>query len=320
MAKKKMVPCERFLRFKYVHPGNGTETSVFIDIARELSKLNRRFYRQGKVYQIANISVTSRNTTGGYISCISAGDTWVTRSAWTRGKNMYEAMNKQVLDMPGSSKRKGRYHDYKVYLLNEHRTGTQLQVVDSANTTVKAGEWKYSRFSTPDGTTTNDLFWTGLYGAHVGASPNREYVGLIQSYGESRPTVNKEEPQMDTDGSDDPLLNLFDSGSHIDETAELLEIDYDEPPYGYMNGSDEGTIGDYYPGAASNCAKPLVRRLASFGQAGGSNAPTIMLPGFTAIAGLVEFELSSDNTEPDEIDIIVELAPGNYKGVAAFDI
>jgi hypothetical protein len=72
----------RYLRYQLVNSANsGTETSHYIDLAKDLSAINRRLYRQGKVYQIANISITSRNTTGGLVSFSTAGDTWVTRAA-----------------------------------------------------------------------------------------------------------------------------------------------------------------------------------------------------------------------------------------------
>lgn len=323
-SNSKHTPCERFLRFQYTHPGSAAgEESVYIDIAKELSKVNRRLYRQGMVYRVANISITSRDSTNALVSFGTAPDTWVTRAAWNRGLNLYNKMNDQVLDQPGSGNRKGRYHDYKVYLSDDMRqkgVGGVLKAIDNGNQQYKDGEWTYSRWSTPDGTPTHDLFWTGILGAHNGSAGSRAYVGLIQSYGESRASVHKESPIFDTDGDDDPLINIFDAGTHVDELADVVANDSDEPPYGVMNGSDEATIGDYYPGAGSNGSKPVVRRLAAVGQQGSSSAPTVMLPGFDTICGLIELEVQTDNPTPDAFDITIELAPGNYKGVAAFDI
>ena len=320
MAKKNFTPCERFLRFQYDHPGGGAEDSVYIDLARELSKVNRRFYRQGKVYRVANVSITSRDTTNGLVSFSTAPDTWVTRNSWKRGKDMYDAMNKLVLDAPGSSARKGKYHDFKVYLSDDHRTDIMLRARDNGNNQVQSGEWIYSEFRTPDGDPGSRMFTTHLLGDHVGSTGNETAVGLVQSYGEARATVHKETPLVDTEGSDDPLLNLFDDGTQVDEIAADLENDADAPPYALMSGSNEATVGEYYPGAASNMPKPIVKRLASIGQSGGSNAPTVMLPGFDAMCGLIEIEIQSAKVGIDQFDIIIELAPGSYKGVAAFDI
>ena len=38
---------------------------------------------------------------------------------------------------------------------------------------------------------------------------------------------------MDDEGDDDPLLNLFDSGTQVDEVAQNLDSYGDMPPYGY---------------------------------------------------------------------------------------
>lgn len=321
VAKKKgkgFTPANRFLRYQLTTSSNpNTENSHFIDIGRSLSALNRRLYRQGKVYQIASISVTSRNTVDGLISFSTAPDTWVTRGAWHRGFKMHQEMQKLVTDLPGSTARKGRYNDFKVYLSNDHRTASVTRPVDNGNNLVGSGEWIYSEFHTPDGVGNNsDIFVTHLLGDHDGSAGSRISVGLIKSYGEARATVNTNTPNVDSDGSDDPFLNLFDAGTQVDEVANDLLTDGDAPPYAIGSGS---TTGDVYPGANSNVPKPMVNRLAGIGAQGGTSAPTLMLPGFTAFAGLIEVEMQSAAPN-DTFDILIELAPGSYKGVAAFDI
>lgn len=323
MARKKkaFTPANRMLRYQITNSGTpGVETSHYIDLAKDLSAINRRLYRQGKVYQVANISITSRNTADGLVSFSTVGDTWVSRAAWKRGFEMYNKMNKQVLDMPGSSKRKGRYHDFKVYLSDDHRTSANLpRPRDNGNNQAGSGEWIYSDFQTPDGTPDVDDFKVHMLGGHNGPAGARNSVGLILSYGESRPSIQIQDPLMDEGGSDDPLLNLFDAGTHVDEVAADLENDNDSAPYKVALSSNPDNVGEFYPGSSDNLPKPMVQRLAGIGQQGGSSAPTVMLPGFTAICGLIELEVQS-NIASDQFDVIIELAPGNYKGVAAFDI
>jgi hypothetical protein len=326
MARKKkaFTPANRYLRYQITVPPGGTERSFYLDIARDLSAINRRLYRQGKVYQIANISVTSRDTSNGLVSFSTAPDTWVTRAAWNRGFKMYNEMNKQVLGLPGSNARKGRYHDFKVYLSNDHRVADPLLQLprprDNGNNMAGSGEWIYSTYQSPDGTTSNDEFNVHLLGDHVGAAGSRDSISLVYSYGESRPSVQVQEPLMDEDGSDDPLLNLFDTGTHVDEIASDLENDNDSAPYKVSLSSNPDNVGEFYPGSQGNLPKPMVCRLAAIGQPGGSSAPTIMLPGFTAIAGLIEIEAQSSEDSDDVFDVLIEIAPGGYKGVAAFDI
>lgn len=318
--KATFTPANRFLRYKIQNSATpNTETSHYIDIAKDLSACNRRLYRQGRVYQIASISVTSTNTPNGYCSFITAPDTWVTRAAWNRGFEMFKEMNKRVLDMPGSMSRKGRWHDFKVYLDDSHRSYAGLRARDSGNNQAGSGEWVYSTYQSPDGTATNDDFTAHLLGDHSGSGGAWNSISLIKSYGEARASVQSDEPLVDSDGSADPLLNLFDDGTVQDDIANDLANDGDQPPYKVLQGGSVATIGEHYPGSSSNLPKGMVNRLATVGTQGGVAAPTVMLPGFTAIAGLLEVEVSSGLAN-DEFDVIIELAPGNYKGVAAFDI
>lgn len=329
VAKKKksgFTPASRFLRYQITTSSNpNTETSHYIDIAKSLSMVNRRLYRQGKVYQIANISVTSRNTVDGLVSFSTAPDTWVTRAAWHRGFEIWNKMQNKVLDLPGQKSRKGRYNDFKVYLSEDMRatftTNSHPRPMDNGNQLAVAGDWFYSEYQSPDGTTGSDEMKIHLLGGHTaGAGGGDTYtsVGLIKSYGEARATINKDNPLVDSDGDDDPLLNLFDDGTQVDEIAEDLMAFGDSPPYALTDGNNN-SIGDLYPGSDDNMSKPVVNRLAGIGQQGAGIAPTVMLPGFTAICGLVEVELQS--AAPDDvIDITIEIAPGSYKGVAGFDI
>lgn len=334
--KKTHVPAERFIRVRATHPGGADETSHYIDIAKELSKVNRRLYRQGMVYRIANISITSRNTVDGLVTFSTAPDTWVTRNAWQRGFQMWNEMNNKVLDMPGASNRKSQWHDYKVHLTDAGRQATKLAAVDNENVEYLEGEWVYSRYESPDGTTTNDNFQVHLLGDHVISGSQYTSVGLIKSYGEARGTVQDNVPSLDPDGDDDPLLNLFDYGSEIDEIAANLDNYGDLPPYGYdINSTNQG---ERYPGSSANGSNPICRRVVAIGTADigttagtpftnkGVAAPTVMVPGFDAVCGLIEIETQSltrdglFTPEDDVIDILIELAPGNYKGVAAFDV
>ena len=319
--KSGFTPANRFLRYQVTSSTTpGAETSHYFDLARDLSAVNRRLYRQGKVYQIANVSITSRNTVNGLASFSTAADTWVTRAAWNRGFLMHDEMNRKVLDMPGSMTRKGRWNDYKVYLSDDHRTSANLpRPRDNGNNLAGTGEWVYSTYQSPDGSPTADEFTSHIHGDHSGSAGSWNSISLIKSYGEARASVQVDTPLVDSEGSDDPLLNLFDYGTEIDEIAHDLGNDGDNPPYKVNQGGSNATIGEHYPGSESNLPKPMVNRLVGIGMQGGTSAPTVMVPGFTAIAGLIELELQSDAPN-DTFDILIEIAPGGYKGVAAFDI
>ena len=137
-----------------------------------------------------------------------------------------------------------------------------------------------------------------MLGPHVGAAGARTSIGLILSYGESRATVQTIDPNVPTAASADPLVNLFDYGTTIDDVIDNLEDENDRPPYSMIA----------YPGGSSNLPKPLVVQMTTLvdGRA--------TMGSFSALMGHLEIELKSGLPE-DLISILVEIAPGNYRGI-----
>ena len=299
--KKSKTPALRYLRYEMTMSSNAsTEVSAFIDIARDLSRVNRRLYRQGRDYHVKKISIVSSDTPNGgnRVSFSTVHDTWVTRQAWKRGFETYKLMQKEATKQI-SGDVKGTWDDFKVYLSPDHRTGTKLDPKDNGGNNWDAGEWQYTELVTPDGTTSADNFELTLIGDHDGSAGSRTSVGLIRSYGESRATVQGTDPNVPGNASDDPLVNVFDYGTAIDEVIDLMEAQGDAPPYELNN----------YPGGAGNGQKPSVVQDTAIvdGRA--------VVGGFNAVCGLIEVEAKTALPN-DVISILVELAPGNYRGVA----
>ena len=140
-----------------------------------------------------------------------------------------------------------------------------------------------------------------MLGDHSGSAGAWNSVGLIKSYEASRPTVqDSNSPNVPTAASDDPLVNVFDYGTGIDEVIDLMETEADAPPYD----------ADDYPGSDGNMPKPIVV------QDGTLQDGRCVLGGFSAMAGLLELETKSP-IENDVFSVLVELAPGNYRGISA---
>ena len=136
----------------------------------------------------------------------------------------------------------------------------------------------------------------------MGAAGGRNSVGLIKSYGESRATVNPQDPNVPGDASSDPLVNVFDYGTTIDDVIDDLEFYNDNPPYDI----------DGYPGDDSNAPKPIVKQDTTLvdGRA--------IMGSFSALCGLLEIE-SKSPVASDVYSVLVELAPGKYRGIHAGD-
>lgn len=301
-AKKKKTPATRFLRYEVANSGSpGTETSHYLDLAKDLSRINRRLYRQGRDYHVKRITVVSSNTPNGgnRVSFATVPDTWVSREAWKRGFKTWTKMNKEsTMGISGSVA--GTWSDFKVYLSDDMRTGNVVGIKDNGGNFYASGEWVYSQLVSPDGTTSADEFNLHMLGAHVGSAGAWTSVGLVESYGDARATVQFTDPSVPAAASDDPLVNVFDDGTQDDEVIDNLEEQNDTPPYNH----------GLYPGGDGNGPKPNVVQdtVLVDGRA--------VVGGFNALCGLVEVEVTS--TVPNDVfSILVELAPGNYRGIAA---
>jgi len=300
---KKSTPATRVLRYEVTNSGTpGNETSHFLDIAAGLSIVNRRLYRQGRDYHIKRITVVSSNTPNGEnrVSFGTTGTSWVSQMAWRRGFKTWQKMNDDAQKQTAGDIA-GTWSDFKVYLTNEMRGSTIELPLDNGGNAFLAGDnWDYSELVTPDDVTTGDAFFLHMLGDHNGGPGLRQSVGLVKSYGESRATVNLGDPNIPNEASTDPLVNVFNYGENIQFVIQDLEEQNDEPPYDIAS----------YPGDDLNGAKPQIMQDTTIVDG------KTTVGGFVARCGLIEIETKSPIAS-DVYSILVELAPGNYRGVKA---
>jgi hypothetical protein len=305
MAKAK-TPAVRHLRYEVTNSGSaGTETSHYVNLARDLSAINRRFMPEDRVYYVSKITVVSRNTLpspgqdAGFISVGVAPYSWTVINACKMGRELYEKSLKEA--MGAVDMKKARYNSFKIRGLHAGAPSpTYLVPKDNGGNDLQLGEWTASNFHSPDGTTGADVYSTHILGPHVGSSGAFSSVGLVESYGNTRSTVSTNVPNPIQD-TDDPLANIMDDGTVIDERLGEATFNGDEPPYDI----------DQYAGSAGNMSRPLVVQHGTLGADG-----RITLGGFAAVHGLLEFEVSSP-VASDVYSILVELKEGSFKGIKA---
>jgi hypothetical protein len=320
----KSTPAVRHLRYEVTNSATpGTETSHYVDIARDLAAINRRMMAQGRVYHVSKVTVVSRNTiagigwidyngvpggatvlqqNAGFISVSVAPDSWAVRGAVAYGRQLYNKMRKKAQEASSGKNNVGKYDDFKIRGLHGGATApTFLVPVDNGGNSLSLGEWDYSTYYSPDGTTAADAFTCHLLGPHAGTAGAINSVGLVESFGRNRATVPANVPGQPTEYDDDPMSNLFDDGTSHDEILQDVENRNDQPPYDQFA----------YGGDADNMPRPLVVQQGTLGQDG-----RVTLGGFAAVAGLIEFEVTSPIAE-DVYSILVELKSGPYKGIAA---
>lgn len=295
--------------------------SSYIDIARDLSRVNRRMYRQGMVYAVQDIQVVvatgMKSTDVLNVIFATIPNTWVSHNAWRKGFTTWRTQQNEFADGMGASL-KGKWADFKVYLDDSMAGGTTLSPYAGDSGTWSTGEWAYSNFVYDDaGTTRSPTIHM------IGTSTDDSAVGLIEAYADARnyPTsgpTNAAEmatgfySQFHTDDSDDLFEDL---GNDLRDQNDL-------PPYDQND----------YPGGATNGDAAIISRWTTVNGAQGS----VIAPGFIAPCGLIHvssFEQALDTNgfladastangvyaigSAPTVNVIVTLAPGPYRGVLA---
>jgi len=313
---------QRYL--KYTVAATAQQQTSYINLAKDLSAINRQLFRQARMYKVKSITLIDDDEAK-YVQFATAGDTWAMRNGVQRAFKRWNEMNKQVLkDQPSL---KARWNDFKIYLSQNHMiaengggTGTGGLTVKSMETPedisankLVYGEWDFSTFESPDGTSSVDGYEVGILGNHSGSPGSYSYVGLIQSYGNSRGTVNAQEPNINAAAaSDDPLVNLLDAGTQFDEIAENIIQEGDRPPYAMDEIDGEPVApGEAYVGASANMPEELMfAELNSSSEADGLQR----VYNIEAPLGVIRIDHATEGGGTN-FTIIVEMAEGPYKGI-----
>jgi len=309
-AKKYKKTSPTVTRLSFEFDGGSTQ---FIDIAMALSAINRKFYRQGVYYYVNSVEIYNDET--GVVDLHTVPDNWITKNAHQRGFQIFQKMNSMAA--PPIAAIRPKYHDFKVYMNNLHRTtGSAPPALHTINGAIGqaqlSDDWVYSQFVSADsdgdlnaaGTALNqeaDNFYAHLIGPHSGTSDNWESISLIKSYAETRGTVNSETPADANVDITDPLLNLFDFSSEeqINDIVHNLLEDNDQPPYNY----------NQYVGETTSSLQHVARIGTEVGVGRVGRAS-----GFCAPFGLICVDPHGVETA---FRVVLNLAQGTYHGVYA---
>jgi hypothetical protein len=305
-AKKYSKTSPTQTRLSFECDGGSTQ---FIDIGMALSVLNRKFYRQGVYYYVNSVEIYNNET--GVVDLHTLPDTWVTKNSHSRGFQLFQKMN-ALVDSPMSMVGRPKYHDFKVYMSDLHRTTGSLEPrMHGINGNFSVGsmtpnDWVYSQFvsadDNQDGTNNADEFNVHMLGGHTAQAGDRwESVGLIKSYGDSRHQPMYTDPSLPVEAATDPMLNIFDFSSEeqLNDIIENLDIDNDSPPYDL----------DAYIGESSSHMAHAARIGTEVGVGRVGRAS-----GFCAPFGLICVDPHGVNTA---FRVVLNLAVGTYHGVYA---
>lgn len=300
----------RFLYYDLSHTGT-TEDFHYIDIARTMSSLNRRLYRQGMVYHVANITVHDSNGNA-EVRFATAPNTWTTHLAW---KNAFEGWKKQRAEVLSETQlTPGKWSDFKVYLNQDMVDDADWPVaINVENQTTREGAWDYSNMTFSKSGVQYDDHALGLLGpSDIGTAITNEtspddtsydgYLGAIEVLEDSRRRINTPEVSPATDVV---LFGTVNAGTTNDTIEEIIDEGDDSPyPLHRIVG------GGSNPSAGSDAFTVRECHIAS------TYSPIAHVGGFPVPCGLIQVETKS-STDGNIIGLLIELVPGDYKGVHA---
>ena len=286
-------------RMRFKASNNGT---YYIDLAKALSLQERKLHRQKQIYTVyGGFFVDSQ---GSRIDINTAPMTWVTKRAVNRGFAMWRKMTAKTLEDAGATS-KAKYRDFKVYL-DGGMGSAPLKPLDAADNDLhtSALEWDYSTLTSDDPhedpatglKVAADEFDLKIVGPHGGTNPDFTRVGLIQSWVDSRPPPQTNQPR-DTPSVTDPLMNLFDSGDVVDDRLTIINNENDGAPY-----DEEVMFGNK---SAVTSGEHNLQRV-SVAQPTAATQLVAPIHGFQAICGLVQLKVGNDSTS-NEWELVLDV-------------
>jgi hypothetical protein len=316
MAKKdvfKLEPTE--LNLKFFTPGTSSGT-WYIDIARALSAVNRRFYRQGYQYAVADIQFLSTST--GTVQLGRLPTTWTVSNAWMKVMSSWDRQQKEALADASGQSAKAKYRDFKIAANAQHfdnwnlttdaTPGLVLPPFDETTNQYGGGEWQPSLVVVPHaGGTIGNLQEYGLHMVGADNAAPGQSKGMIKAYQQSRARPNSSQP-ADQDPQDSILSDMFDDGLADDAAVGNATDRNDDAPYDVINYPGGDTNG---PGLVVHDYVNIVQQSAP----GGAGIQTAYARGGAFPCGLMSVTWTPDSAA--NLVMIVRLVPGTYRGVHA---
>ena len=281
---------------------------AYIDLARDLSIINRRLVRQKQLFTVHGGLM--KDSGGADIQLSTVPMTWTSKLAINRTFRKWREAQKRLHDKTDGYKAP-KYNDFKVYMDTQHIDSRALSPIynslGGATVTHTRGEWNYSTFSQPklrpSGSNTiafdedADQWTVHVIGRHasdgiahttndeIDNPVNYSRVGAIRSWKDSRATPHADTPELPTGQARDlmridPLSNLYDID---DDDNEYLDIAIDEnetAPYSFE--SVQGYNDNEH-------------QLVSFADNSSGEPDIVTVPGFQALCGLVRIDVISEN-------------------------
>ena len=273
-------PVER--TFAVVVPANG---EILVDVAKCLSAINRRLYRQGRVYHV-------RIDSGiGFGDNLSAQfkrlpNSWMVKKAWELAKEEREDQ------LSVSNRPRGRWDDFRVGWDATYQTGIAPSLADFSGT-YTIDESNISKAHDATDSVDNGFV---MFGAARDTSNN--LWGILEQYDLTGNVLANQPAGQLTTGA---YVDTQPDSGLAEAAGDLAALQGDNPPY-----DADGIVG------ADDTGSVLIPQLGQMSSGNGNSMNTIFaeLP-----LGLIKIEANQNTSLP----FIFTVMTGDYKGVKALD-
>ena len=306
--------------------------TAYIDIFREVSKLSRKFIRQGQIAAIGNVRITmppaASAAIGSALYVSAMQNTWSVSNSWEKSFHMWNRQQKEAIEDSGSESAVARFRDFKVFLDEGHWQANdpagslkkQLEAVNLgpfdttgpfpssaiATSAVKEGEWEYSQIVIPnDGAVGNTVeYYLTMHGAdNVAVGTYAGTKGMVKGYAISRAMPQSPDPVTPALVKTSWMSEMFDVGDNQSDIVDNATARNDNLPY------DQNE----YPGGGSNYVHPENKAwLLNRSTVG---VTQFNLGGMVAPCGLLRIDTINVEDGLDPILIEIELLPGHERGL-----
>lgn len=263
----------------------GANSNVLVDVAKCLSAVNRRLYRQGKIYTVKIEMITPAQDGVGF-TMKAIPDTWMVKKAWELAKSTRDEQ------LNTSSRRRGRWDDFRVGWANGLLTGIVPKQADGS-TDYTIDESQISKIHDSTDSVDNGLVMFG-----IARDATNNLFGIIEQYDQIGNTLSG---QPSGSPSLDAYTQAHADASLIEAAGDLATEQGDDPPY-----DADGISG------ATDIGSTLLPQMgqASSGNGSARNSYTADLP-----LGLLKIENGNSNGHA----VLFTVTRGDYKGVKALD-
>ena len=318
---RKVPPAELTMSIPLL--GDGTTQNLYLDIAQNLSLLNRKFFRSGYEYVVENVELVSNAATSVSVHRISKS--WPVANAWVKAMALWKKQQDETMSEMGARDTIAKYRDFKVTMDPAHAVSTADNLLSSNIISFAAAqvisptvayEWEYSEVvvpndAAPGNTTEMPLHWVGpdIPGANTSKS-------VVKAYAQSRQRPQQTDPNIVNVALGGLFGEMFDVG---DDSGDIVNNAQEENNVAPYYNDITPSAHEFYPGGEGSDGGSLggmgktqeyFLSTAATGRFISSYGGSCSVPG-----GLLQ--IVHDIADGDVAILKIKIAPGHYKGAMA---